>query len=957
MQQQYSQQESGTLAFSQSSDTSPSNILEQTPNKTCRTDVSRQQDLNSGGNFTYNSDVKRLQESDLVNVEGGMYSDYKLTSHKKISNQGRKMEKILDDTPQVLIEELNHHSREQYDLKQVSQQQKIEAFNIDKLQESQKKLQNYQSKKIEDEEDMLKINYDSIFTDRTNRDENMVSSPSSQSMGQDSVNKSDKLIEELDKQKLENEQLAKQNILLLQQMREIMISNNSSNASNSTAKFETQNNTNLENRVSNTQYQNLQSCLINQNEINENHNQKQEEEFSMKKVQIYTDDYEEYENEQLRIGQMSNNQNDGSLKEQEAFKKTFTRNNSHKIAVTVTPSSSQPNLKQNFTENKASQFQVKTITHTRKQSAEGTNFTFCNTCNHQCQCQNELQQQQKQDNNLQSQHREANTTSDQSSNISKKFVSLKKMAFSPPKQLQNIQIDTKPPTTNQFTVGPRTTLGLPPQSNNNSKGLDNHAKTTKNHHQNIRQLPLQQNNSLPASQVNSARSGHKNTGSTSQVRQNTSLSQGNTVKPIQNRRTSSQSNFHEKNYIRNMLQNSVLSSNEDKIDFLVSEIETANTKISMLQDHLQNLGGSAPPNVNYGNMNLDIWVSEKKHLLDQIQNLKEQSYKSQQESISLKDENSQLRVLVTRRTEEANQTILKLAQQNQEFKSKNEEYLVLIEQLSNEIIKASNQNQQIQQQYQQVQLQNQQLIQVIQTMNQNQMSMKSNQLMLNNNEEYDRLRQENIQLGADLKAMNVRFEEMIKEKSILEQQIMQSQLSLDNLNQLNQQKDETIKKLKKKIVGQYIKEKIWNNQIGYDDVGEVDLQQEQQLDDGQEDFNFKQNQRDLQLNTINQQQHEQHKLNMMSALFSPLSTIASQNNNQDDNFSSINGDFLSSQANYNLNSKGFSIGNTTLGNNNANQNNNRRFFQTNDFSLNAGKQQMKQTFQLSQTQQQQQQQY
>jgi hypothetical protein len=40
--------------------------------------------------------------------------------------------------------------------------------------------------------------------------------------------------------------------------------------------------------------------------------------------------------------------------------------------------------------------------------------------------------------------------------------------------------------------------------------------------------------------------------------------------------------LHEKNYIRNMLQNSVLSNNDDKIDFLVSEIETANTKISML---------------------------------------------------------------------------------------------------------------------------------------------------------------------------------------------------------------------------------------------------------------------------------------------------------------------------------------------------------------------------------------
>lgn len=58
--------------------------------------------------------------------------------------------------------------------------------------------------------------------------------------------------------------------------------------------------------------------------------------------------------------------------------------------------------------------------------------------------------------------------------------------------------------------------------------------------------------------------------------------------------------MNEKNYIRNMLQNSVLSSNDDKIDFLVSEIEvrltynyiyiqTANAKISMLQEHLQNL--------------------------------------------------------------------------------------------------------------------------------------------------------------------------------------------------------------------------------------------------------------------------------------------------------------------------------------------------------------------------------
>jgi hypothetical protein len=32
-----------------------------------------------------------------------------------------------------------------------------------------------------------------------------------------------------------------------------------------------------------------------------------------------------------------------------------------------------------------------------------------------------------------------------------------------------------------------------------------------------------------------------------------------------------------------MLKNSVLSNNEDKIDFLVSEIESANAKISMLE--------------------------------------------------------------------------------------------------------------------------------------------------------------------------------------------------------------------------------------------------------------------------------------------------------------------------------------------------------------------------------------
>lgn len=38
-----------------------------------------------------------------------------------------------------------------------------------------------------------------------------------------------------------------------------------------------------------------------------------------------------------------------------------------------------------------------------------------------------------------------------------------------------------------------------------------------------------------------------------------------------------------------MLQNSILHTNDDKIDFLVSEIETANTKISFLSETLQKL--------------------------------------------------------------------------------------------------------------------------------------------------------------------------------------------------------------------------------------------------------------------------------------------------------------------------------------------------------------------------------
>lgn len=84
-----------------------------------------------------------------------------------------------------------------------------------------------------------------------------------------------------------------------------------------------------------------------------------------------------------------------------------------------------------------------------------------------------------------------------------------------------------------------------------------------------------------------------------------------------------------------MLQNSILNTNDERIDFLVSEIETANTKISFLSDSLQKLLNEKEQKKNTDNCDSEIE--------------------------SLKQENSKLKLLVTKRTEEANSTILKLS--------------------------------------------------------------------------------------------------------------------------------------------------------------------------------------------------------------------------------------------------------------------------------------------------------
>lgn len=46
--------------------------------------------------FSASTSTRKLQESDIVNVEGGMYSDYKQSSGRKI-DMGRKIESNLED--------------------------------------------------------------------------------------------------------------------------------------------------------------------------------------------------------------------------------------------------------------------------------------------------------------------------------------------------------------------------------------------------------------------------------------------------------------------------------------------------------------------------------------------------------------------------------------------------------------------------------------------------------------------------------------------------------------------------------------------------------------------------------------------------------------------------------------------------------------------------------------------
>jgi len=117
----------------------------------------------------------------------------------------------------------------------------------------------------------------------------------------------------------------------------------------------------------------------------------------------------------------------------------------------------------------------------------------------------------------------------------------------------------------------------------------------------------------------------------------------------------------EKNYIRSMLKNSILSSNDEKIDFLVSEIESANAKIGMLESYITT----------------GLREEKKEEPKDKD---------TDKDKDALQAENQKLKALIIERTEEANKTILKLAEDAKLKGKKAEECLALVQEVSNELL-------------------------------------------------------------------------------------------------------------------------------------------------------------------------------------------------------------------------------------------------------------------------------
>mmetsp|Transcript_31461 Transcript_31461/g.27821 ORF Transcript_31461/g.27821 Transcript_31461/m.27821 type:complete len:196 (+) Transcript_31461:272-859(+) len=159
------------------------------------------------------------------------------------------------------------------------------------------------------------------------------------------------------------------------------------------------------------------------------------------------------------------------------------------------------------------------------------------------------------------------------------------------------------------------------------------------------------------------------------------------------------------------MENDILETNEDKVDFLIGEIEVANTKISELMKMVNNQTNRDGSTTSRSKRSTSR-SKQKEHLfktLDselrkyegvfqnrRIQNNPRSSserqskspissypkkeiedYKAQIES--LKNENDHLKGVIKKRTEDANTTIMKLAKMKKDTEEQNMEYLKTIQ--------------------------------------------------------------------------------------------------------------------------------------------------------------------------------------------------------------------------------------------------------------------------------------
>lgn len=258
------------------------------------------------------------------------------------------------------------------------------------------------------------------------------------------------------------------------------------------------------------------------------------------------------------------------------------------------------------------------------------------------------------------------------------------------------------------------------------------------------------------------------------------------------------------NFIRRLLRDEELLKGEDKISFLVSEIENANTKIEQLEYRLSQMDAARKESGSILGFEDDLQPTRRSNDQDSTKNgnmlqtmvkLLNSKYEEERDANSkLKEDNEFLKDLIVKRTEDANNSLKKMAASNKQIEDKNKEYLIAIDKLSTEIVKLS------QQQH---------------------MRRTEDQL----NKELQLLKQENIGISADLKALTRRFEEVSHEKNATlddkEYLLQENQC----LKEALESKSNKLREIKKKIMNQDSKrpcESLYNKEVDMSNNADID---------------------------------------------------------------------------------------------------------------------------------------